>query len=82
MYAIRSYYGIVAGLGMSYFQDLMPGRPGVATTLFTNAVRTGSIAAGALAGGIAEAWGYQGVFWLAILLAGVACVCFRRVANC
>lgn len=76
------FIGIVAGLGMPYFQDLMPGRPGVATTLFTNAVRTGSIAAGAFAGVIAEAWGFQGVFWLAIVLAGIACVCFRRVANC
>ena len=28
------FIGIVAGIGMLYFQDLMPGRPGAATTLF------------------------------------------------
>ena len=31
------FIGIVAGIGMSYFQDLMPGRAGVATTLFSTA---------------------------------------------
>ena len=40
------FIGIVAGIGMSYFQDLMPGRAGVATTLFANSIRTGSIMAG------------------------------------
>ncbi|MCD8547958.1 MAG: sugar efflux transporter [Aeromonadaceae bacterium] len=73
--------GIVAGLGMSYFQDLMPGARVAAPHCLPSAVRTGSIAAGALAGVIAETWGYQGVFWLAILLAGIACFCFGRVAN-
>jgi SET family sugar efflux transporter-like MFS transporter len=32
------FIGIVAGIGMSYFQDLMPGRAGVATTLFANSI--------------------------------------------
>jgi SET family sugar efflux transporter-like MFS transporter len=36
------FIGILAGLGMVYFQDLMPGSPGQATTLFTNSIRTGS----------------------------------------
>ena len=30
------YIGILAGIGMLYFQDLMPGRAGAATTLYTN----------------------------------------------
>ncbi|CAI2927998.1 Sugar efflux transporter A [Serratia entomophila] len=45
------FIGIVAGIGMLYFQDLMPGRPGAATTLFTNSISTGVILAGVLQGG-------------------------------
>ena len=38
------FIGIVAGIGMLWFQDLMPGRAGAATTLFTNSISTGVIA--------------------------------------
>ena len=34
------FIGIVAGIGMLWFQDLMPGRAGAATTLFTNSIST------------------------------------------
>ena len=34
------FIGIVAGIGMLWFQDLMPGRAGSATTLFTNSIST------------------------------------------
>ncbi|STP79573.1 broad specificity sugar efflux system [Escherichia coli] len=40
------FIGIVAGIGMLWFQDLMPGRAGAATTLFTNSISTGVILAG------------------------------------
>lgn len=46
------FIGIVAGIGMLYFQDLMPGRAGAATTLFTNSISTGVILAGGSARGI------------------------------
>jgi SET family sugar efflux transporter-like MFS transporter len=75
------FVGIVAGIGMSYFQDLMPGRTGVATTLFTNSIRTGSIMAGAIAGGVAEVWNFHGVFIVAIGLALAALVACWRVPN-
>lgn len=44
------YIGILAGIGMLYFQDLMPGQAGAATTLYTNTTRVGWIIAGSLAG--------------------------------
>ncbi|PJG58456.1 MFS transporter [Aeromonas cavernicola] len=75
------FVGIVAGIGMSYFQDLMPGRTGVATTLFTNSIRTGSIMAGAIAGGVAEVWNFHGVFIVATGLALAALVACWRVPN-
>lgn len=73
------FIGILAGLGMVYFQDLLPGQPGLATTLFTNSVRTGAILAGGLAGVIAQWWSYFGVFVVAIGLASLALVLLWRV---
>ncbi len=51
------FIGIVAGIGMLYFQDLMPGRAGAATTLFTNSISSGVILAGVLQGVLTETWG-------------------------
>ena len=73
------FIGILAGLGMVYFQDLMPGSPGQATTLFTNSIRTVSILAGLLAGVIPQYWSYFGVFVLAIGLTTIACGLLWRV---
>lgn len=66
------FIGIVAGIGMLYFQDLMPGRAGAATTLFTNSISTGVILAGILQGALVENLGHYAVYWLAALLAVAA----------
>lgn len=66
------FIGIIAGIGMLYFQDLMPGRPGAATTLFTNSISTGVILAGVLQGALVENLGHYAVYWLAALLAVAA----------
>ncbi|MFS7162523.1 sugar efflux transporter [Serratia proteamaculans] len=76
------FIGIIAGIGMLYFQDLMPGRPGAATTLFTNSISTGVILAGVLQGALVENLGHYAVYWLATLLAVVALwmsACVREV---
>ncbi|MCU8646939.1 MFS transporter, partial [Escherichia coli] len=57
------FIGIVAGIGMLWFQDLMPGRAGSATTLFTNSISTGVILAGVIQGAIAQSWGLFAVYW-------------------
>ncbi len=75
------FIGIIAGIGMLYFQDLMPGRPGAATTLFTNSISTGVILAGVLQGALAETWGHYAVYWLALGLALVALVMSARVRD-
>ena len=64
---------ISAGLGMAYFQDLMPGRVGAATTLFANTSNAGNVVAGTLFGVWAQAFGYHSVFALCAALAVVAC---------
>lgn len=66
------FIGIVAGIGMLYFQDLMPGRPGAATTMFTNSISTGVILAGVLQGVLVENFGHSAVYYLITLLAILA----------
>ncbi|MGV7090737.1 sugar efflux transporter [Siccibacter turicensis] len=57
------FIGIIAGIGMLWFQDLMPGRAGSATTLFTNSISTGVILAGVMQGALAESFGHYAVYW-------------------
>ncbi|MCT4711047.1 sugar efflux transporter [Enterobacteriaceae bacterium H11S18] len=75
------FIGIVAGIGMLWFQDLMPGRPGSATTLFTNSISTGVILAGVMQGALSESYGHHSVYWLIAGLAVVALVLTSRVKN-
>ncbi|MFC4454185.1 sugar efflux transporter [Deinococcus sonorensis] len=60
--------GIAACLGMAYFQDLMPGRFGAATTLFANTTNAGSMLAGLITGVVAQAFGYHAVFLVCAVL--------------
>ncbi|EOB1952475.1 sugar efflux transporter SetB [Escherichia coli] len=62
------FIGILGGIGMLYFQDLMPGQAGSATTLDTNTSRVGWIIAGSVAGIVAEIWNYHAVFWFAMVM--------------
>lgn len=75
------FIGIVAGIGMLWFQDLMPGRPGSATTLFTNSISTGVILAGVLQGALTESYGHYSVYWLIAGLSVVALGLTSRVKN-
>ncbi len=75
------FIGIVAGIGMLWFQDLMPGRPGSATTLFTNSISTGVILAGVLQGALAESFGHHSVYWLIAGLSVLALILTSRVKN-
>ncbi len=65
------FIGIVAGLGMIWFQDLMPGRAGSATTLFSNSISTGVILAGVVQGALVESFGHYAVY---PVIAGIALV--------
>lgn len=58
------------GVGIALFQDLMPGRPGRATSLYANTSRVSSVAAGPLVAA-AQAVGYRGTFAIA---AGLCCL--------
>ncbi|GKX61555.1 sugar efflux transporter SetB [Pragia fontium] len=73
------FIGILAGIGMLYFQDLMPGQAGAATTLFTNTIRVGWIIAGSLAGTVAEIWNFHTVFYIAAVMCLVAIFCLQGI---
>jgi MFS transporter, SET family, sugar efflux transporter len=75
------YIGIVAGLMMLWFQDLMPGRAGAATTLFTNSVSSGMIFAGMIQGAVSENFGHTGIYWLAMGLMALSLLMTLRVKD-
>ncbi len=75
------FIGIVAGLVMLWFQDLMPGKAGAATTMFTNSVSTGMIFAGVLQGTISSWWGHEAIYWLASVLVLTALILTWRVKE-
>lgn len=76
-----AFIGIVAGIGMLWFQDLMPGRAGAATTMFTTSISTGMIVAGLIQGVLSEHFGHVAVYWLAFGLAVLALVLASRVRD-
>ena len=73
------FIGILAGIGMLYFQDLMPGQAGAATTLFTNSTRVGWILAGSVAGLVAQFASYYAVFYAALAMVVLSVICIWRI---
>ncbi|MFK3979539.1 sugar efflux transporter [Micromonospora sp. NPDC050397] len=52
------FIAAISGLGISYLQDMLPGQPGRATTLFTNTFPVGAVLAGPLFG-LAQHFGFR-----------------------
>ncbi|MGC4892395.1 hypothetical protein [Micromonospora sp. DT31] len=55
------FIAAASGVGTSYAQDLLPGQPGRATTLFANTFPIGAMLAGPLLGvatGVGHRWAY------------------------
>ncbi|ENC10984.1 sugar efflux transporter B [Escherichia coli P0299438.5] len=75
------FIGILGGIGMLYFQDLMPGQAGSATTRYTNTSRVGWIIAGSVAGIVAEIWNYHAVFWFAMVMIIATLFCLLRIKD-
>ncbi|ANI84530.1 sugar efflux transporter [Kosakonia oryzae] len=75
------FIGIVAGIGMLWFQDLMPGRAGSATTLFTNSISTGVILAGVIQGALAQSFSHGAVYVGIAAISVAALLLTSRVKN-
>ncbi|MEU5694521.1 sugar efflux transporter [Actinosynnema sp. NPDC020468] len=63
----------VMGVGISYFQDLAPDRPGYATTVFTNTNKVSLMLAGPLVG-VAQHFGYRSAFAIGLVLSAAGLV--------
>jgi SET family sugar efflux transporter-like MFS transporter len=68
-----AFIAAVSGLGISYVQDMLPGEPGRAATLFTNTFPIGAVLAG-LVLGAAQHFGYRTAYGAGtvLCLAGLA----------
>jgi len=55
------FFATVTGIGLTWFQDIIP-RPGLASGLFTNTRRIGSIVAGGVVAVAGTSFGYPGMF--------------------
>jgi SET family sugar efflux transporter-like MFS transporter len=66
--------GFVSCVGISFLQDLAPGRIGAASVLYANTMQVGQLLAGLTAGAWAQAYDYHSLFWpcAAASVAGLA----------
>ncbi|MEU6149159.1 sugar efflux transporter [Actinosynnema sp. NPDC047251] len=60
----------VMGVGISYFQDLVPDRPGYATTMFTNTAKVSAMLAGPLLA-LSQVLGYRSAYAIGLGLSVV-----------
>ncbi|PUA30844.1 MAG: MFS transporter [Cellvibrio sp. 79] len=75
------FIGVLAGLGVSVIQDLMPGRSGAASGLYTNTTHIGNLLSSLMVGVVADYFGYHQVFLANILLVIVAIWAFGKVRT-
>ena len=58
------FLAILLGLGISYFQDILPDFPGYASTLFANAMVIGQLLGNLLGGAMSHWVGLENVFFV------------------
>jgi len=66
------FVGCIAGLGITLFQNMLPGRAGVASTLFTNTNQLGNIFGSLMIAIFADLYGYQNLYGINMVAAIVA----------
>ncbi len=74
------FLAILLGLGISYFQDILPDFPGYASTLFANAMVIGQLG-GNLLGGVMSHWvGLENVFFVSAssIFVGMILILFTK----
>lgn len=66
------FIGIVANIGIIYFQDLLPTRMGVASTLFNNGIICSVILAGIIQGFVSQAYGHEVIYWIGLVMVTIS----------
>lgn len=75
------FIGLLASIGIIYFQELMPNQAGSATTLFMNSGRLGSLLSGGAFAVIVQFFGYVGIFYASGLFSIIALVCLCLIKQ-
>lgn len=75
------FIGILAGLGVSVIQELMPGRSGSASALYTNTTHIGNLLSSLMVGIVADYFGYGSVFAVNIVIVLVAIIACMLVGR-
>ncbi len=75
------FIGLLAGVGVSVIQELMPGRSGGASALYTNTTHIGNLFSSLLVGVVADYFGYHQIFIVNVLLVILAIWAFGRVKS-
>ncbi|MCE5472600.1 sugar efflux transporter [Staphylococcus pseudintermedius] len=70
---LAAFLAVLLGIGISYFQDVLPQYPGYASTLFANAMVIGQLLGNLLGGAMSQWVGLGNVFYVSAL--SLAC-CF------
>ncbi|WP_051234905.1 sugar efflux transporter [Marinimicrobium agarilyticum] len=73
------FIGVLAGLGVSVVQSLMPGRSGSASALYTNTTHVGNLLSSLQVALVADWFGYGAVFWVSLVIVALAMVAFLGV---
>ncbi len=73
------FIGVLAGLGVSVIQALMPGRSGSASALYTNTTHVGNLLSSLQVALVADWFGYGAVFWVSLVIVLLAMVAFLGV---
>ncbi|MCM3549817.1 sugar efflux transporter [Alkalihalobacillus clausii] len=63
---------VIMANGMIYFQDLLPDKPGTATTLFSNTNKLGGMLAGFITGTVADFLNYRSVFIACLIMTTIS----------
>jgi SET family sugar efflux transporter-like MFS transporter len=74
------FIGVLAGLGMSVVQSLMPNQSGAASSLYTNTTHVGNLLSSLMVALVADMAGYHAVFVVNVIIVIIAILAFSRVS--
>jgi SET family sugar efflux transporter-like MFS transporter len=72
---------VTTNVAITFFQDLIPGQPGIATTIYSNSFSAGSLVGYFAFGELVSSIGYRGIFWLCTALSVVTLVVFMAYRH-
>jgi MFS transporter, SET family, sugar efflux transporter len=75
------FIGVLAGLGVSVIQQLIPGQSGRASSLYTNTTHIGNLFSSLVVGVVADFYGYHSIFLVNLLFVLIAVWAFSRLEK-